>query len=51
MLEIPELLDLEKTIAAELFDNIRYPWEALGRIKEFIIRLGKTLPEDSFSEL
>ncbi len=47
---IKELYNLEETIAAELFEGLTYPWEALPLIKDFIIRLGKTLPEDIFEE-
>lgn len=45
---IDELLDLTKTRAAELFSGKTYPWEVLGEIKEFILRVGPTLPEDEF---
>lgn len=48
MLEINEILDLSKTIAAPLFEGKVYPWEVLSELKDFIIELGKTLPEDEF---
>ena len=48
MYRIAELLDLEHTIAAELFRDKTYPWEALPEIKAFILKLGATLPEDEF---
>ena len=44
MYEIKELLDLDKTIAAKLFEGKTYPWEALGDIGDFILQLGPTLP-------
>lgn len=50
MLEIKELLDLTKTIAAPLFEGRTYPWEVLPDIKDFIIALGNTLPEDEFEK-
>lgn len=50
MLEIKDLLDLTKTIAAPLFEGKKYPWEALGGISEFILELGATLPEDEFEK-
>lgn len=50
MLEIKELLDLTKTIAAPLFEGRTYPWEVLPDIKDFIIELGNTLPEDEFEQ-
>ena len=48
MVEISELLDLSKTIAAELFEGRTYPWEVLDDIKAFILKLGPTLPADEF---
>lgn len=48
MLKTEELLDLTKTIAAPLFEGKQYPWEVLADISDFIIELGKTLPEDEF---
>ena len=48
MYRIAELLDLEHTIAAELFRDKTYPWEALPEIKAFILKLGAALPEDEF---
>lgn len=33
------------TPAADFLRQFTYPWEALARIKEFILELGKTLPE------
>ena len=46
--KISQLLSLEKTIAAELFADKTYPWEALGEIKAFIEKIGPTLPVDEF---
>lgn len=43
MLKITELLDLSHTAAASLFDGKTYPWEVLGDIGDFIIRLGQEL--------
>ena len=48
MYKIEDLLDLSKTIAAPLFEGKTYPWEVLSDIKDFIIELGKTLPEDEY---
>ena len=47
-IKIEQLLDLTKTVAAELFENKTYPWEALGEIKAFIEKLGPTLPAEEF---
>ena len=48
MMKNKDLFDLSKTIAAPLFDGKDYPWEVLGGIKEFILKLGPTLPKDEF---
>jgi len=46
--KIEGLLDLSKTIAADLFENKTYPWEVLGEIKAYIEKLGPTLPAEEF---
>lgn len=45
---IDALYTLDETIAKELFAGFTYPWEALPKIKEFIIALGETLPEEKY---
>ena len=45
---INEMFDLEHTLAAKLFEGKTYPWEVLDDIKEFILALGPTLPQDEF---
>lgn len=47
-LTVPELFDLNETIAKELFANATYPWEVLPDIKDFIIGLGKSLPKEEY---
>lgn len=49
-LMIKNLLDLEHTIARDLFDGLTYPWEALPHIKDFILQLGKTLDTEIFEK-
>lgn len=46
--KIEQLLDLTKTIAAELFEDKSYPWEALSEIKAFIEAIGPALPAEEF---
>ena len=48
--KIESLFDLEKTIAKELLEGKVYPWEALPEIKEFIIKIGNSLPLDKFEK-
>lgn len=45
---IERLLDLRETIAAELFEGKTYPWEVLQEIKDFILKLGKTLDPEEY---
>lgn len=45
---IAALYTLEETIAGELFEGLTYPWEALPKIKDFIIALGEKLPEEKY---
>ena len=48
MTEIKELFDLQKTIAAALFEGKTYPWEVLEDIGDFIRKLGMELPEEEY---
>ncbi|MBR3382313.1 MAG: UDP-N-acetylglucosamine pyrophosphorylase [Clostridia bacterium] len=48
MYTVNDLFDLEHTIAAELFKGRTYPWEVLDDIKDFILKLGNTLPAEEF---
>ena len=48
--EIRDLYDLKETIAAELFEGLTYPWEALPKIGTFIKKLGASLSEDEYEK-
>ncbi|MBR6329599.1 MAG: UDP-N-acetylglucosamine pyrophosphorylase [Lachnospiraceae bacterium] len=48
--EIANLYTLSETIASPLFESLTYPWEALPLIKEFILKLGATLPSDEYEK-
>nr|WP_296265523.1 UDP-N-acetylglucosamine pyrophosphorylase [uncultured Merdimonas sp.] len=50
-LTIEELYTLEETIAGEIFQGLTYPWEALPKIHDFILELGKTLPEEEYEKV
>lgn len=50
-LKAVNLFDYNQTIAKELFESIVYPWEALPKIKEFILKLGATLSEDEYDKI
>lgn len=49
-LKISSLFDLDKTIAARLFEGKEYPWEVLPSIGSFILELGATLSEDEYEK-
>lgn len=49
-LKVKNLFDLTQTIAAELLESVEFPWEALPKLKEFIVRLGNTLSEDEYEK-
>jgi len=51
MLKTTDILDLSKTIAADIFDGKEYPWQVLGDIKSFILKLGETLPDNRFDKI
>ncbi len=44
------LYNLSETIAADIFNEVVYPWEALTKISEFIIKIGHTLPADKYEK-
>lgn len=50
-LSIKKLYDLDHTIAKSLFETITYPWEALPKIKDFILELGATLDTEKFDKI
>ena len=45
---IENLLDLNETIAKELFEGKTYPWEVLPEIGDFIVKLGSTLSPEEY---
>lgn len=48
-LTVDALLDLSKTMAADLFKGKTYPYEVLPHIGSFIKELGKTLSEEEYT--
>lgn len=49
--KIGDLLTLSHTLAAPLFEGKRYPWEILPELKDFIRKLGATLPPEEYDEV
>lgn len=50
MMKTIDLFDLDHTRAASLLKDTVYPWEALDGIRDLILSLGPTLPEDEFEK-
>lgn len=48
--KISNLYDLNETIAAKVFEGAEYPWEILPQIKDFIVELGNSLPQEKFEK-
>ena len=48
---IKDLYDLNEKIAADLFDGLTYPWEALPKIGDFIRKLGETLSQEEYEKV
>lgn len=47
---IKELYDLTETAAKPLLESVTYPWEALPKIKDFIIELGNSLDSEEYEK-
>lgn len=48
--KICNLYNLEETIAKSLLERAEYPWEVLSEIGDFILELGKRLPEEEYEK-
>lgn len=46
--KITNMYNLNETIARDLFEDIKYPWEALSKISQFILELGPKLDESKY---
>lgn len=44
------LLDYDYTIAKELFETVKYPWEAFEKLSEYIAAIGEKLPGDRYEK-
>lgn len=45
---VKDLYSLDETRAKELLLSVTYPWEALPKIKDFILELGATLSKEEY---
>lgn len=48
--KIKNLYNLEETIAKELLESVTYPWEALPKIEEFILKMGEKLDKEKYEK-
>lgn len=47
-IKVKDLYSLDETMAKPLLESCEYPWEALSKIKDYILELGKTLSSDEY---
>jgi NDP-sugar pyrophosphorylase family protein len=50
-LSVQALFDLSQTQATSLLSSVHYPWEALPRIKDFILEIGPLLPKSEYEQI
>lgn len=48
-MKLEEIIDINKTVATSLFNNINYVWEVLPKIKDNIIDIGNSLDKDKYT--
>lgn len=51
MYRTKELFCLKKSLAGEYLSDFEFPWEALDGIKELILKLGKRLDSEQYTEI
>lgn len=49
--KIKNLYDLDNTIAKQLLESVTYPWEALAKINDFILKIGPTLDKEKYEKV
>lgn len=50
-LKVENLYDLSHTLAKPLLEKVEFPWQALNKIKDFVLELGKTLDPEKFDKI
>ena len=45
-ISVDELLNIEELDTRSIFEGVKYPWEALTKIRNFIFEYAKSLPSD-----
>lgn len=49
--KVKNLYNLDETIAKELLEEVTYPWEALPKIADFIVKLGNSLDAEKYEKI
>ena len=49
--KVCNLYNLEETIAKDLLEEVEYPWEALAKINDYILELGKKLSPEKYDKV
>ena len=49
--KVCNLYNLDETIAKELLESVTYPWEALSKINDYILELGKKLDTEKYEKI
>ena len=47
-IRVKDLFDLGHTRAAQMLAGCEYPWEALSQIKDTVLAVGRSLPQDRY---
>lgn len=47
-IKVKDLFDLGHTRAAQMLAGCEYPWEALSQIKDTVLAVGRSLPQDRY---
>lgn len=49
--KVCNLYDLSQTIAKDLLESVTYPWEALGKINDYIVEIGNKLDPEKYDKI
>ena len=49
-IKVKDLYDLSHTRAAEMLSSCEYPWEALAKIKQTVLEIGRTLDPEAYDQ-
>ena len=49
--KVSNLYDLSETIARDLLESVTYPWEALGQINDYILKIGNQLDTKKYDKV